>query len=235
MYKKYPPFMCMVLALSWLFASCQDEDTVDPAPSTTAPQPRTPVAPTARAGNDTTLFIPFISLKITGEASTDPDKNITFYAWKQLTGPTKIEVYNSQSMPTFYTDLPKVGSYEFELTVTDADKLSSKDTVKITVAMPPCKGPNKEVVLKNLVWTQPFLTVIEIPNPHAFLPPNSYIKDIYIKRDFSNNWELVSPISYNPFDYGSIHLWEYGNKTLLIHTGPYESTDTPDVKIEYCQ
>jgi hypothetical protein len=234
MNKRYPALVFMILAMSGLFASCQDEDTEDPTPLP-VPKPHTPVAPTARAGNDTTLFIPFISLKITGEASTDPDKNITFYAWRQLTGPSKIEVDNPQSMPTFYNDFPKVGSYELELTVTDADNLSSKDTVKILVAMPPCMGPKKEIVLKNLVWTNPFLTGIEIYDPHSYLPAKSHITNIYIKRDASDKWELVVPLRQNSNAINSSHEWEYGQKMLFIHTGPNLENDTPDVKIEYCQ
>ncbi|RNI24521.1 hypothetical protein EFB08_16535 [Rufibacter latericius] len=217
----------MTLVLLGLFTSCEEKPEDAPTPHI--------IAPVAHAGKDTTLLVPFSTINLTGEGSTDPDSNIVSYTWVKISGPSSVDITNFQSMRAFASNLVNVGTYEFELTVTDADKLFSKDTVKVTVAVPPCTSTTKEVILKDLIWTQPWLTEIQIENPHAYLPPNSYITNFYIKRDSSDKWELIIPLNHNSPDYGLFHEWTYGNKMLVIWPGLNTEDDTPDLKIEYCQ
>jgi hypothetical protein len=228
MISRFQILAVIAFALSSLCASCQKEEE-------DALQPRTPVAPTAHAGNDTTLMVPFSSYKLDGGASKDPDSNIVFYAWRQLAGPSFFNLTIPHSVKSITIKLIKVGTYVFELTVTDADKLSSRDTIKVNVAIPPCTSATKEFILKNLVWITPWLTEIDIYDPHKYLPLNSHIQAFYIKRDSSDKWEQIVPLDYNSPNYGILHEWAYGNRTLVIWPGNNKEDDTPDIKIEYCQ
>jgi hypothetical protein len=222
-------FLSLPFLLLGLFVSCESQPLVAPNP------PRTLVAPIARAGNDTILYSPFNTYNLNGTASTDPDGKITSYAWKKIAGPSAINIDNYNKVKAFASNLAAMGSYLFELTVTDTDKLTSKDTVKITVAEPVCTSKNKELILENLVWVQPMFTEIDIYKLFSYLPPNSYIRNFYIKRDFSDKWELIVPFDLQSPQYGVLHEWLYGNETLVIMPGINKTDDTPDIKIEYCQ
>jgi hypothetical protein len=238
MNRTFPPLVVTIFALSGLSLSCEKEPSVAPNPPITVPLPHTPMAPTARAGKDTTLLLPFSIVNLNGKDSSDPDSNLASYAWKKLTGPSSAVLSNAQSGMAIASNLITIGTYEFELTVTDVDKLSSKDTIKITIVEPPCTNGTKEIIFKNLPWSGSM--VLEIADPFASLPPNSYVKNFYIKRDFSDQWELMAPYnSYLPRR-RTFHEWSIGsNSTLFIFhslSNEYElEYDTPDVKIEYCQ
>lgn len=231
----FPSLVILMFSLSGLLASCEKEDPVSPNPPVTTTQPRTPVAPTARAGNDTTLFFPFSTYVLNGEASRDPDFNIVSYTWRRINGPSLVNILLPRSVKSLVGNLTNEGTYEFELTVTDADNLSAKDTVKVTVAIPPCTSAIREVLLKDLEWLVIMHMMIEIKNPYSYLPPNSYIKNLYIKRDDSDEWELINCSVYSMYVDSPFHEWIFLNNTLTIFPGSNLKTDTPDLKIEYCQ
>ncbi|MFD2514454.1 hypothetical protein ACFSRY_11295 [Pontibacter locisalis] len=260
MKKRFHSLTMTVFIFLLILAACSKEDAVSPLqpsqptvpppttpnpppPSPPSPPPSPPVghtAPVAQAGNDTTIYVPFSSYTLNGKASTG---SIVSYRWKLIKGPSQQEVINydtSDKPKTFVDRLVKVGVYEFELTVTDYYNLSSVDTVKVTVAEPKCATENKEVIIKDLKWTHPWYTQISISNVFSYLPANSYIKNFYIKRDGSNDWELVVPWDYNLTTNNGQHTWdhveyfEYGIWVLAIYPGANTTDDTPDVKIEYC-
>ncbi|GAB3197671.1 hypothetical protein GCM10027293_12660 [Pontibacter aydingkolensis] len=241
-----------------ILAACSKDDAVSPlqpgqtiVPPPFAPNPPPPsippppppvsnVAPVAQAGNDTTIHVPFSTYTLNGKASTG---SIVSYTWKLIKSPSQQETINygtSDKPKTFVDRLVKVGVYEFELTVTNAYNVSSADTVKVTIAEPTCTTANKEVIIKDLKWTHPWYTQISISNVFSYLPANSYIKNFYIKRDKSDQWELVLPWDYNSSIYNGQHTWdyveyfEYGTWVLAIYPGSNTTDDTPDVKIEYC-
>lgn len=120
--------------------------------------------------------------------------------------------------------------------VTDADKLSAKDTVTVTIIVPKevpaCSDP-KEFIFKDLVWDYSWIMEIDIYNFYSNLPANSQIQKVYIKRDNSNEWE---PVVYLAESSGySLHTWDYGNGVFVIYPSNNNmEDDTPDVKIEYC-
>ncbi len=75
---------------------------------------------------------PLIHLHLDGSSSTDPDNNITSYSWTKITGPSSFSIANANVVTTQVSNLT-VGVYQFELKVTDAGGLFSKDTVQVTV------------------------------------------------------------------------------------------------------
>jgi len=88
--------------------------------------------PIANAGNDTTIALPNNSINLDGSRSTDPENNITSYAWTKISGPTSFNIINSNAAQTQLTNLVQ-GTYQFELKVTDARNLFSKDTMHVLV------------------------------------------------------------------------------------------------------
>src|SRR4030095_7286643 len=73
---------------------------------------------------------------LNGSFSTDPDNNIISYQWTKVAGPASFTIANANSVTTRATGLVE-GVYRFELKVTDADGLFSKDMVQVTVNPPP--------------------------------------------------------------------------------------------------
>lgn len=91
-------------------------------------------APVANAGNDLTITLPDNSVELDGSNSSD-DKAISTYQWKQVSGPNGAVIQTVNSAKTNITGLTE-GEYTFELEVTDAEGLSGKDQVKVTVLPP---------------------------------------------------------------------------------------------------
>ena len=109
---------------------------VNPAP----PPPNQP--PVANAGPDRTfMLIPTNALILNGSASTDSDGVISSFAWRFVSGPGTPTLVSPNLVQTAVTGLLP-GVYEFELTVTDDDGASAKDSVRITVE----RGPNQPPV-----------------------------------------------------------------------------------------
>ncbi|MEO5945177.1 MAG: hypothetical protein ABIP79_00060 [Chitinophagaceae bacterium] len=96
--------------------------------------------PVAIAGSDTTLILPVNAALLNGSASFDPDNNITSYLWTKISGPAAGNISNASAIQTQINNLV-LGIYFFDLKVTDAGGLFSRDTVKITVRLVPNKPP----------------------------------------------------------------------------------------------
>ncbi len=93
-------------------------------------------APTANAGADKTITLPLNTVTLNGSGS-DPDGSVVSYQWSKVSGPTQGTIANPTSAQTAVNNLVQ-GIYNFELTVTDDDGATGKDTVKVTVnAAPP--------------------------------------------------------------------------------------------------
>ncbi len=96
--------------------------------------------PIANAGPDQIIVLPVTTVNLDGSASFDPDNNITGYVWTKITGPASFNIANANAMQTPAANLA-LGVYQFELKVTDAGGLFSKDTVKVTVRATPLLPP----------------------------------------------------------------------------------------------
>jgi hypothetical protein len=89
--------------------------------------------PQADAGSDQAVSAGKI-VNLEGSASADPDGNIATYQWTQTTGPTASLINAGEANPTFTA--PIVASttlLAFQLTVADAEGLTSSDTCQVTV------------------------------------------------------------------------------------------------------
>lgn len=189
--------------------------------------------PVAFAGNDTTIYAPFSIYSLNSNGTTDRDNNIVSFAWRFLSGPSTVTIAKPAGSSTNVSGLVFLGVYSFELAVTDSHNLTGRDTVKVTVGDPTCIGVLKEIVLSNITWNFAWIMDYQIVI-NDLLPPHSKVKNISIKRDNSNIWELVVPFNDFAPDY-RFHTWAYGYGIMEIYPSESNKTnDTPDLKIEYC-
>jgi len=108
--------------------------------------------PIACAGPNLLITLPVNTVILDGSCSTDPDNNITSYAWTKISGPSSFNITNA--VQTSVTSLTE-GTYLFELKVTDAGGLFSKDTVRIIVneVLPP-PPPISDSLGRIIFWTK---------------------------------------------------------------------------------
>ena len=105
--------------------------------------------PVACAGADRTITLPTDTVTLDGSCSTDPDNNISRYLWRKVAGPASATIANANAATTQVSNLTE-GVHQFELKVTDAGGLFSKDTVQVTVnaAIKPCDANRPQVNAK---------------------------------------------------------------------------------------
>ena len=110
--------------------------------------------PVANAGADQTITLPNNTINLDGSRSSDPENNISDYVWTKISGSASFNITNANAIQTQVTSLVE-GIYQFELKVTDAVGLFSKDTVLITVnaavITPACDNSNRPQVNAQLI------------------------------------------------------------------------------------
>ncbi|MDQ6757120.1 MAG: PKD domain-containing protein [Bacteroidota bacterium] len=114
--------------------------------------------PVANAGVDQIITLPFNSAILNGSASTDPDNNITGYNWTKISGPSSFNIANANAVQTQVTNLVQ-GIYQFELKVTDAGGLFSKDTVLIIVNPIPSGNSSVWFWTRDLVYNPIYINI----------------------------------------------------------------------------
>jgi len=116
---------------SFLLFSCGGGG--DSSNETTTPPTPTNVAPTANAGIDQSVNEEVV-VTLTGTGS-DSDGSVSSYLWSQVTG-TTISLADSSNASTTFTapTLTASTTLTFELTVTDDDGSTGKDTVDIVIS-----------------------------------------------------------------------------------------------------
>ncbi len=107
-------------------AADQVNITVNPEPTV----PNQP--PVANAGNNQTIVAPASSVNLSGINSFDPDGTIVNYDWSQVSGPSVSVISNNGTTTPTASGLV-VGTYVFQLLVTDNDDASGTDQVTVTV------------------------------------------------------------------------------------------------------
>lgn len=186
--------------------------------------------PVANAGPDQTITLPITSTIIDGSSSYDSDHNIVSYRWTKILGPSSYMFENQYKISTLISSLTE-GAYEFELTVTDADGLFTKDTVRIIVN--DYSTSSNEIIFSGLEWNywhdpndiyhnfdEIYLWVSDTTNSIPDTVTSHF--SVWVKRDSSGNWEIASNVISNgnctvPFWY---HL-EY-NRLLIELCYPWD-------------
>jgi len=226
-------FLVFIIIYLFGYMSCKKDDGTVVFSGRLPDKVNTP--PKVDAGYEVYLVSPTSETTLTGSYS-DAERNVRELKWTKISGPDSYRLADQNSLSTRLDQLVK-GVYQFELKVTDNLGLSGKDTIKVTV-VEISSSPN-EIIFIDRPWTSPWYNTIEIPNFTALIPPNTtYL--VYIRRDFSPNWILVTPFSQN-----SSELYDYFVETRSDEGGIYHSgslyidyyemdvSDRPDVKIVY--
>ncbi|XP_074841984.1 dyslexia-associated protein KIAA0319 homolog isoform X2 [Carettochelys insculpta] len=94
-------------------------------------QPENNSPPVAVAGPDKELTFPVESTILDGSKSHD-DQGIVFYHWENISGPTTVQMENTNKAVATVSGL-QVGTYYFRLTVKDSQGLSNTATLSVTV------------------------------------------------------------------------------------------------------
>jgi len=110
--------------------------------------------PIAVAGPDQVITLPTDSVLLEASSSSDPDGSISSYIWKKISGPASFSIISPTDSVTKIKAL-MVGTYMFELKVTDNGGLSARDTLSIIVDVvlttnhPPIAraGPDQTITL----------------------------------------------------------------------------------------
>ena len=135
--------------------------------------------PIANAGADQTITLPTNTVNLDGSASTDPENNITSYAWTKISGPSSFQ-YCKYKCSTNTSNKSYAGIYQFELKVTDAGGLFSKDTMQVivnTIAsnnLPPVAiAGNDTIIQTNQTSCTPVPITITLNGSNSYDPDGS--------------------------------------------------------------
>jgi len=88
------------------------------------------MAPIANPGPDVVVIYPQTDATISAANSVDPDGSIVAYSWNKLSGPAQIAMANTNSPNLLVSNLV-LGTYTFQLTVTDDKGASSNSVVSL--------------------------------------------------------------------------------------------------------
>ena len=102
--------------------------------------PKVMKAPVANAGADTTIKLPTNMIALNGSSSADSDGTIRTYAWKKVVGPTQFTIGNPAAVSPVISNMV-LGTYSFQLTITDDDGLTASDLVVVRVVPKPLQAP----------------------------------------------------------------------------------------------
>ncbi|HEY6503929.1 MAG TPA: PKD domain-containing protein [Chitinophagaceae bacterium] len=140
-------------------------DTLSVTVNATAVQNRPPIA---NAGPDQNIVLPANSATLDGNGSTDPDNNIVSYTWTRISGASSFLLTNLSPSKVQITGLA-AGIHVFELKVTDAGGLFSKDTMVLTVTNTPVTGwgdAGADMIITlplDSAWINGYYTDVPIP------------------------------------------------------------------------
>ena len=107
--------------------------------------------PSSNAGPDQTITLPTNYVTLSG-SGTDPDGTVTGYLWTKVAGPAAGVIATPNAAVSSVTGMV-LGTYRFELRVTDNDGAVDRDTIQVTVNsasnIPPTSnaGPDQSITL----------------------------------------------------------------------------------------
>jgi len=201
--KSFIKLSCFSILLSVLF-SCKKENL-----------PNRP--PVANAGTDRRIDLPGKG-ELNGRGSSDPDNNIASYKWTKISGPPSFNIVNADAAQTLVENLIQ-GVYEFELQVTDAEGLFSKDTMTIM---------GKELTFDNLRWennvAEKYVYMQSPPMPDGYSADEIANVLLLVYTLYSpSNWTVIS---MGGNDINEFHYRINNNNITVYH---YYDTYSPTI------
>ncbi|MEP6746548.1 MAG: PKD domain-containing protein [Bacteroidota bacterium] len=93
------------------------------------------IPPVANGGGSVSLTLPANSVSLNGSASYNPAGGIVTYSWTKISGPASFTMSENTTATPFISNLVQ-GTYQVQLTVTNAVGVSATDISVITVNLP---------------------------------------------------------------------------------------------------
>ena len=134
--KKVFLLLSFVIVIAGILFSCKKETSCEGCSENNKP-------PISIAGPDQLITLPTDSVLLDGRSSSDPDGTISNWLWTKISGPASFIINDISSGATVVRNLA-AGTYQFELKVTDNERLSARDTVQVIVNDP--SQPNRPPV-----------------------------------------------------------------------------------------
>jgi hypothetical protein len=198
-------FILLILAL----AACKKTDT----PEVIKSIDNTP--PVANAGKDTTIIFPVNIIVLDGSGSTDKENNITYYAWREISGSLNNNAIQQQNSAKIVVMGLGNRIYQFELTVTDQWSASSKDTIQVSLIVePPTPGNTKasDDITLHLPYNRTYLhtyfkvnypdsfSVIinweKISGPNSLVFPDPTTRSLYLENLAEGVYQFAMTVTY---------------------------------------
>ena len=142
--------------------------------------------------------------------ATDAEGNIGTYAWRKVLGPDAHTIESPAAPVTRVANL-EMGTYEFELTVTDLGGLIGTDTVSIHVYEPRVAGAN-ELVFRNLRWGCPLGCTASVEGPDV--PTTGAIR-VFVGQADAASW--VEAVPENQSATGTRYLYSLRDSRLTVY------------------
>jgi hypothetical protein len=199
--------------------------TTTPSNNSTAIPSKSKLSAIASADNQVILPTDYSNLRGTYLYSGIAN-DIDNLVWKKISGPFTFIIENPNSIATKVNKMGK-GTYDFELTITDKEGLTDKDTVRVIVGE--YSSPPKEIIFKDLVWSCPMGCLSSIKNIYSHLPDGSVFR-VFIQIDNPADWKEVIPLSQ--WTDNSYYAYNLLNGDLEIYSNG-DLPDTPNIKIVY--
>jgi chitinase len=123
--------LAAIICYCAVLSSCSKTETPAPAPIVTPPTTNNK-APSANAGANQTIILPVNTITLNG-SGTDDDGTIAAYLWTYVSGPTTYTIVSPTLAQVTIANLG-VGTYQFQLQVTDNKGATGQSTVTLTVS-----------------------------------------------------------------------------------------------------
>lgn len=190
-------------------------------------------SPVAKAGPNQEIILPTNTVSLDGSGSRDANNDIVSYSWASISGPSIPQIANVNAAQTQASGLVG-GVYQFELKVTDAGGLFSKDTVRVAVASGQrvCDIDSRPVIQARLVPLGKLsigkadMIAAAVNNKLLFVGGSSYNKDstgIPIRRidiyDINNNRWTTKDLYEYPTWRLDMGIAVVNNKVLIAGGG----------------
>ena len=227
---KYNFFILCLLTSNLLIISlgCERETLLRSisSPSPTYPRSATYQAIYADANMNITIELPMNFGILNGDAY-GPGRTGASFKWEKISGPASYFLETPDSLKTKVSNLEK-GIYQFQLTATTNTGETSTDIM--TLKVQDASSSKKQILFWDLNWSCPFGCSIMLGDISLYMTAGSNY-DMYIRRGFSSNWEVVVPDSTSS---NARYVYSIWNGAVTVFDNSYiDATDHPEIKIVF--
>jgi ribosomal protein L14 len=196
---------------------------------TVNPEPTLPnQAPVANAGNNLTITAPVNSIGLNGTSSFDPDGTIVHYDWTQVSGSSSATITNNETTTPTASGLV-VGTYTFQLMVTDNNDATNSDQITVTVNPAANKVNNVPVAVAGADTTIHLPVSTYLLNASGSYDPDGSITAYHWQEVSGPNTAVSSTMSGSETDISNLQAGLY--EFQLTVTDNDGATATSMIKI----